>query len=187
MNATEYDLEMRRPDYSGQQKFLHWLSSIVILWALISGFYVALFDVPLAVKEWVAFVNVSLTTLYVPFFILRFYLSICYHRSTGAHYRSPAEYLALYVHRLIYLVIGVVLVTGILMMERAISVFDLFFIPQPLDNPDFIALSVTVHGWACRVLALLIGLHITAVIKHEVSGRSVLERMSLRVSAGQKT
>lgn len=133
-----------------------------------------------------AFVNVSLTTLYLPFFALRLYLSFRYQRSAGAHCRSLAEYLALFVHRFIYLVIGVVLVTGILMMDRAISVFDLFFIPQPLDDPDFIALSVTVHVWACLLLALLIALHVTAVIKHELSGRSVLERMSFRVSAGQK-
>jgi cytochrome b561 len=176
-------LKMKRPDYSGLQKLLHWLSAIVILWALISGFYVSLFDVPFAVKEWVVFVNVSLTMLYLPFFVLRLYLSFGCHRSAGAHYRSPSEYLALCVHRLIYLVVGVVLVTGILMMDRAISVFDLFFIPQPLDNPDFIALSVTVHVWACLLLALLIALHITAVIKHEVSGNRVLNRMCFRTLA----
>src|SRR5438046_770558 len=126
---------MNKTDYSGRQKFLHWLSAVVILWALISGFYVSLFDVSLVDKEWVSFVNVSLTTLYVPFFILRFYFAFVHHHSVSKRCHSLVECLALIVHVLIYLAVSVVLITGVLMMDRAISVFDFFFIPRPLDDP----------------------------------------------------
>ncbi|MGE8097381.1 cytochrome b [Pseudomonas fluorescens] len=168
---------MKTSSYTKLQKFLHWLSAVIIIWALASGFYVSLFEVDVSVKEWVAFVNVSLTTAFLPFFALRLYLSSSGRRSDTGRYRTVSEVLALCVHRLIYLAVSVVLVTGVLMMDRAINVFDLFSIPQPLEDPYWILLFLTIHIWACLVLAVLIALHITAVIKHEVSGRRVLVNM----------
>lgn len=168
--------------YSNQQKILHWISAAVILWALISGFYVALFDVAIAVREWVAFMNVSMTTLFIPVFAWRLYLALATRTSDALKTYTFAEYLALFAHRLIYLTVIVVLVTGVLMMDRAITVFDLFFIPQPLEDHRLIGLFLTVHIWSCAVLAVLIVMHVAAVIKHELAGRRILGRMSLAVS-----
>ncbi len=159
------------------QKFLHWLSAVIIVWALSSGFYVSLFDVALTVKEWVAFINVSLTTVFLPFFVVRLYIFLRRRRSDNTMHRSLGEHLASFVHGLIYLVVSMVLVTGILMMDRVINVFDLLFIPQPLQDPYWIQLFLKIHVWACVVLAVLVGLHMSAVIKHEVSGRRVLGNM----------
>ena len=55
--------------YSTQQIILHWLSAIIIIWATLSGFYVAFCHPDQPVKEWIGFFNVSLTTLFIPFFI----------------------------------------------------------------------------------------------------------------------
>ncbi|WP_347903418.1 cytochrome b/b6 domain-containing protein [Pseudomonas purpurea] len=168
---------MKTSSYTGVQVFLHWLSAIIIVWALASGFYVSLFDVALPVKEWVAFINVSLTTVFIPFFVVRLYIALRRGRSAEKTDRSKTERLASFAHGLIYLVVSGVLVTGILMMDRAINVFDVFFIPQPLHDPYWIQLFLTIHVWTCLVLAALIALHVSAVIKHEVSGRRVLASM----------
>ena len=81
----------------------------------------------------------------------------------------------------IYLIVGAVLVTGVLMMDRPINVFGVIGIAQPLSDPCLIALFVTVHTWACVVLSLLLAVHIGAVIVHEACNRRVLQRMSLRL------
>lgn len=57
---------MNTSAYSTSQKLLHWVSAVIIVWALLSGFFVAVFSVPASVKAWVAFFNVSLTTVYIP-------------------------------------------------------------------------------------------------------------------------
>jgi cytochrome b561 len=75
--------------------------------------------------------------------------------------------------------VSIVLVTGVLMMDRPINVFGLVEIPQPLGNSFLIAQFTTVHVWACGVLSALIALHVGAVIVHEICGRRVLRRMSL--------
>ncbi|MNJ44116.1 hypothetical protein D3C77_391550 [compost metagenome] len=80
-------------------------------------------------------------------------------------------------HWVIYLVISIVLITGVLMMDRPITVFDLFFIPQPLNDPYWIGLFFIVHIWSCAVLALLVAVHVAAVFRHEVVGHRVLKRM----------
>ena len=66
---------MNTADYSTCQKLLHWVSAVIIVWALLSGSVVAIFAVPASVKAWVFFFNVSLTTLYIPVFVVRVYCS----------------------------------------------------------------------------------------------------------------
>lgn len=171
---------MNKPNYSSLHKFLHWLSAAVILWALISGFYVSAVDVSFEFKEWISFINVSITTVYLPIFILRVYVTFTYHRSSHGMSRTANDYLALGIHLLIHIVVAVVLVTGVLMMDRDISVFDIFFITQPLDSPQLIELFFRIHIWACVILTLLLALHVAAVVKHELVGNKVLSRMLFR-------
>lgn len=85
--------------------------------------------------------------------------------------------LAMWMHLLLYFTITVVLVTGVLMMERPIVVFDWFTLPQPLESPLLTGTFNTVHIASCVVLAGLVSVHILAVIKHALTGRSVLGRM----------
>ena len=164
--------------YSGRRVLLHWLSAVIILWALVSGFYVAYYPVSASTEHWVGSLNVSLTTLFIPFFAWRAWLFVCQRRSRDAA-RSLSKRLATAVHALIYLSIGVVLVSGVLMMKSAISVFGLVRIPQPLGEPSLIALANTVHTLSCGALSALIALHLCAVLWHELCGRRVVRRMSL--------
>jgi cytochrome b561 len=94
---------------------------------------------------------------------------------------SLVEVLALFVHSSIYLIVGAVLATGMLMMDHPIDVFGVVEIAQPLSDPRLIELFATVHTWACVVLSLLLAAHIGAVIVHEACNHRVLRRMSLRL------
>jgi hypothetical protein len=86
--------------------------------------------------------------------------------------------LALLAHALIYLAIGVVLMTGVLMMDRSIEVFGVVQLPQPMMDPEQIGWFFTTHIWSCIVLSLLVLLHVGAVIVHELCNHQVLRRMS---------
>lgn len=165
--------------YSTQRVWLHWLSAAVIVWTLISGFYVASVNASPRLAQWVAFFNVSLTTVFIPFFVWRLFIFTSHARHTSVRAFDFMEKLALFAHTLIYLVISIVLVTGVLMMDRPIDVFGLVQIAQPLSDPELISRFLIIHVWACVVLSVLIVLHVGAVVVHELCGHRVLRRMSL--------
>lgn len=169
---------MKSERYTFNQVVLHWVSAAVILWTLISGFYVAIFNVTAETKSWVGFINVSLTALYIPLFVLRIYCSFMHGFSSYGRKRSLNEYMALFVHKAIYLVLGVVLVTGVLMMDRPINVFNVLMIKQLLTDAATIVWFTQVHIQACVVLLVLVAVHVGAVIKHEACGNRVLKNMS---------
>lgn len=171
---------MRTAEYSMSQKVLHWVSAVIIVWSLLSGFYVAVFSVPAAIKAWVGFFNVSLTTLYIPVFVLRVYCSFS-HGLDFSTQRSLQEYMALFVHKAMYLVLAVVLATGVLMMDRPINVFNLLAISPFVSDPATIASYTQVHVLSCVVLLLMLVLHIGAVVLHEKRGKRVMARMSFKV------
>ncbi|WP_160105278.1 cytochrome b [Pseudomonas izuensis] len=165
--------------YSGQRVWLHWLSAAVIIWTLASGFYVAMVEVPVRISQWVAFINVSLTTVFIPFFVWRLGIFVAHVRSMDLSILSVEKKLVFFVHTLIYFVVTVVLATGVLMMDRPIDVFGVVEIAQPLSDPALIARFFTIHVWSCLFLSLLIAVHVGAVIVHELCGHRVLRRMSL--------
>lgn len=165
--------------YSRSRAWLHWLSAAVIIWTLVSGFYVAIVQVPARLGQWVAFINVSLTTVFIPFFVWRLSLFLAHVRHSNLSALSLAGKGVFFVHAVIYLVVTVVLTTGVLMMDRPIDVFGVIDIAQPLSDPALIAGFFTIHVWSCLVLSLLITLHVGAVFVHELCGHRVLRRMSL--------
>ncbi|MHC8364819.1 cytochrome b [Pseudomonas sp. ZT5P21] len=164
--------------YSGQRVWLHWLSAAVIIWTLASGFYVASVEVPARISQLVAFINVSLTTVFIPFFVWRLGLFVAHVRHTNLSASSLEKKIVSFVHTLIYLTVTVVLGTGVLMMDRPINVFAVAEIPQPLSDPALIGLFLTIHVWSCLFLSLLIAMHVGAVVVHELCGHRVLRRMS---------
>lgn len=169
-----------------KQKLLHWVSAVIIIWSLLSGFYVAVFTVSEPIKAWVGFFNVSLTTVYIPVFVLRVYYSFSHGLDFSAQ-RSLQEYMALLVHKAMYLVLAVVLVTGVLMMDRPINVFNLIAI-QPFESPPAtIAWYTQVHVLSCVVLLLILVLHIGAVVLHERRGKRVMVRMSFKAQGLETT
>jgi cytochrome b561 len=175
---VEIELKMTVSGYSRQRVWLHWLSAAVIMWTLVSGFYVASVPVSPWIKQSVAFLNVSLTTVFIPFFVWRLFFFVSHARHLSVKPLSRVDSLVLFAHTLIYLNVSIVLVTGMLMMDRPIDVFGIFEIAQLLSNPELIALFFAIHVWACVALSLLVALHVGAVILHEACGHRVLRRMS---------
>lgn len=163
--------------YTCQQVFLHWLSAVVIIWAILSGFYVALFKVSPQIKSVIGFVNVSTTTLFIPFFLLRIYYFFRYGKPVVNKPKTLSAYLANFIHFLLYMNIATVLVTGVLMMDRDINVFNWFLIPQPVHQAALTTLFHQYHAFSCTMLALLVLLHVSAVFKHHLSGNKILSRM----------
>ncbi|WP_213875592.1 cytochrome b/b6 domain-containing protein [Pseudomonas sp. dw_358] len=160
--------------YSPVRIALHWLSAAFILWALIMGAYAGTLAEDAPLRTGVAALNVSLATLFIPLFAWRLWLRLRAERQAP---KTLAEHAAHWAHNLLYLLTGAVLVTGVLMMNRPIRVFDWLTLPQPLHDPALLHRLMQVHAGSCAVLGALVLLHVLAVIKHEASGRRVLRRM----------
>ncbi|MEA5206355.1 cytochrome b [Enterobacter mori] len=163
--------------YAWQQIILHWLSAVIIIWATISGFYVALFDVTPGLKNWMGFFNVSLTTVFIPFFVLRLWYMFRLGKPKEHAPATIATHVAHVAHMALYINISVVLISGVLMMERDINVFHLFILPQPISNLEVTQLCNKIHIFSCSTLGALVLLHILAVIKHELFGKRIMRKM----------
>ncbi|PWB31118.1 cytochrome B [Pseudomonas sp. SDI] len=163
--------------YSAAQIVLHWLSAVVIIWTLASGFLLGL-DV-LGRNEQLARFNVALTTVFIPFFVLRCVLRLIRPVNKLATGNATQALLAELVHALLYGVTALVLLTGVLMMRQPIDVFGWVQFPAPLDIGPLSAGLGSLHIGACVVLSLLVALHAGAVLLHTLAGRPVLKRMSV--------
>lgn len=167
--------------YSSLRILLHWLSAAVILWVLVSGFYVACIEVPTAIKASIAAFNVSLATVFIPFFAWRVALALRDAHVRRLKVRGRIEVIARLAHVSIYLVVGVVLASGVLMMDRPVSLFAWRQFGPLLSDPAWIARFLALHVQACLFLSVLLMLHIGAVIFHQVRGEPVLPRMGWRL------
>lgn len=169
--------EMER--YSWEQVLLHWISAAVILWVLVSGFYVAYAEVDEATRTWVGWVNVSATTLYIPIFVLRCVVR-AFKPVPASIDRNPLGRLAAHVaHQALYWLTAVVLLSGVLMMDHAIDVFGWWQIPGPTFDAVWHARWFTLHIASCFALAAVVLLHIAAVCLHQWRGHAIVRRMWL--------
>ncbi|MDR6352479.1 cytochrome b/b6 domain-containing protein [Pantoea sp. SORGH_AS_0659] len=156
---------------------LHWLSAIIIIWSLLTGFTVYLMSLPDAWEELISFINVSMTTLFIPVFVIRVVAALMLPVSPEPSLNRLNQKVAHAAHLLLYTVISVELITGVLMMKRDINVFDIVTLPAPLDDPSLTSLFTQIHVVTSLLLLLLVALHILAVIKHQFTGKNVLARM----------
>ena len=168
---------MQVDKYCWQQILLHWVSALVIGWAMVSGFYVSAFDVAPATAHLVGFVNVGLTTLFIPIFLLRWLMRWVKARPGAVNENRRARRVAHVVHEVLYWLTALVLLTGVLMMDRAIDVFGWFAISPLISDPSWLSTWLKLHVAANVLLTLVVALHVGAVVLHEVSGRKVLRRM----------
>lgn len=185
-NLSQFELEeivMSHNKYTRAQVALHWLSAFIILWSLCTGSYIALFNVSPGMKSIMAALNISMTTLFIPFFLARVFLRVNHLRKFSA---GPGELLANFVHNLIYLITGVVLLTGVLMMDRPITVFGVLSLPQLITGPQLLHGFHAAHQESTAMLGGLVLLHLLAVVKHELSGNRILKRMSFQASAWEQ-
>lgn len=163
--------------YSTLQKVLHALSALTIIWLLMSGFYAGLISEDAALKRLIGELNVSVSLSLAPFFLLR--LCVSFGRGYGAlvGVKNLMPWLVFFVHTMMYVSVVIVLISGVFMMDRPIIFFNVVTFSQPLSSVDMTGLFGRIHTPACGVLAALITLHVVAVIKHQLSGQSIIKRM----------
>lgn len=163
--------------YSIAQKVLHGLSALIIIWLLVSGFYMGLINKVEAYKHFISELNVSLSLLLILLFVPRLFVSFGRGFDAAKTSRQVMPWLVFITHTTIYLVVVIVLVTGILMMNGPVAFFNVISFPQPLHDPVWIERFTLLHTQACAVLALLVTVHVGAAIKHQLAGRAILQRM----------
>lgn len=167
---------MTKEKYCWQQALLHWLSAIVILWALASGFAVSMLDLdPLIIERLVRF-NTTLSVLFIPVFILRCYVRAVAPAPSDINGEGWKALLAHFKHLGMYTLTALVLLSGILMMDRDIDMW-LFMLEPMLADHFWRDLWFEVHGSSSVLLAALVLVHLVAVLRHELLGRRILRRM----------
>lgn len=176
--AISLDSSLPDSKYSVTARLLHWVSAALIIWATLSGLSVSLLDVNEKLAHWIADFNVSATLVFIPFFAWRIV-----HRlrqgipEYGDHVSITTQKIAICVHCLLYGLTSIVLISGVLMMDRSFSVFHLFEL-QPLFISELVTHGFEqIHVASSRLLGLLVALHILAVIKHQIGNTGVLQRM----------
>ena len=143
-----------------------------------SGFWLATLDSDSAVRGWLSWFNVSLTTVFTPVFALRLVHTVRSPRPAGLDVPTRQRKAAHTVHTLLYALTSVVLLSGILMMDHDINVFSLVTIPNPLQEPGWNRFFHGIHRHSCAALFVLVLLHVGAVVRHHRAGRAVLLRMT---------
>ncbi len=163
--------------YSLTARLLHWASALVIMWATLSGFMITLPGTSEHTKELIAHFNVALTALFIPFFCWR----VIHRMLKGAPVynvlSNKEALLAKVVHIILYLLVGVVLFSGLLMMDQDIVVFNVFKLDPLVQNASWINMFKSLHEFTTRLLAAGIVLHLLALVKHEIVGHKILTRM----------
>lgn len=153
-------------------RIFHWISAVIILWATITGTYISTFDTSKETTEVISFLNVSATTILIPIFIARILNRI----STDTNSKTKNR-IAEFVHDMMYVIISIVLISGILMMDREINIFNLATIPRIIMDKETNDMCHMIHTIFSRTLGVLVILHLLAVAKHEYSGNRVLGKM----------
>jgi superoxide oxidase len=163
--------------YSTTRIYLHWLSALVILWATVSGFGVELLPVDYPLRQWVETFNPQITSLFIPIFAWRVWLYLKspseQTRGTGSLQRRFAKL----THTLVYVCVSGVLLTGVMMMNHPVMLLGVMPLPQVLHSLTTLEDAHQVHHLLCATLAILVMLHLSAVLWHQLRGHSVLERM----------
>lgn len=168
---------MKNSSYCWQQKVLHWVSAAVILWILMSGFWLAFGGARGAAYHAVASFNVALGTLYIPVFLLRCWFLFRCRKPASVVPSVHLQLVARGVHLGLYCTTALVLFSGILMMNRPIDVFGWLTFGPMLQDAAWRELWLQLHRVSNVLLTTLVGLHVGAVILHELSGRRILRRM----------
>ena len=158
-------------------RVLHWLSATVILWAISSGFYILLVRPSQAVIHAIADFNVAITLLFVPIFIIRILVSYLLEKPATPQLRQRQQKIANRAHALLYLMVVIVLVSGVLMMERDMSVFGWFEVKAILSKGSLTQGFFILHRIANTVLFMLLVAHILAVVYHQIKGIPLMKRM----------
>ncbi|MBD1583943.1 cytochrome b/b6 domain-containing protein [Pseudoalteromonas sp. S16_S37] len=167
-------------------RILHWISAVVILWAMFSGLCVSLLSaqyveqtyVIQVAKHFITDFNVSLTILYMPLFVLR---AIHALRTKKPHYGETLSTVQIktanLAHICMYILVATLLCSGLLMMNRPFGVFGWITMMPIITDLQWLNVYSRIHQYSSYALLVFIFLHLGALLKHQYSGNQILKRM----------
>jgi superoxide oxidase len=158
---------------------LHWLSALVIIWALVSGLYVAFFCRHADIAHGISSFNASLTALMTPIFLCRAIYRLGYRAPPLKDLSLINIIVARTTQGLTYVFALISFSSGWLMMRQPITIFQIIEIPHPLHDPQWLHFFRAVHSYSNVVLCGLVFLHVAGVVKHQIAGQRMVQRMSL--------
>jgi len=171
---------MKNETYDLLSKLLHWTMASIIIYASIAGYMMHLVVDNQPVFSFLSVLNMSLATVALPLFILRY---------VWRHFRQtptmPSEVpelqkkVAKFVHSLIYQLMLVVFVSGFLMIKESYALFWLIEIDNPVKDSVVNDFFFMLHRYACLLLSLLILLHASAALKHHFINRNYVLKMMM--------
>lgn len=164
--------------YDALTRRAHWIAAVIIIYTMIAGYSLHLM-IGTNYFTFFSVLNMSLGTLVIPLMIVRYVWA--FFRPVvpyPADLSQPKKNMAHMAHEIFYLIIFVMLISGVLMLPHGFPLFWLIDIPQPVLNPAVNAFFFDVHRVACIAVSVTLILHIAAVVKHHViDKRNILSRM----------
>ena len=103
---------MNTARYDRLSRYLHWASAAVIIWASLTGFYLATLEPASNLRAWLSWFNVSLTTAFTPIFVARIIHATRTRKPASLDVPRWQQRLAHLVHALLYAMTSVVLASG---------------------------------------------------------------------------
>jgi cytochrome b561 len=164
--------------YDALSRSLHLIFAVIIIYASVSG-YSLIFIHDQGLHDFLAQLNVSLTTVLIILFPLRYGWKFFRTNPAPLHNSRPRQLaIVRFVHNLLYLNIALVLITGYLMVPDSYKFFGLVTIPTPFNQGSITDFFFMVHRICCLSLSGLVVLHLAGVIRHRMLYRdNLLRRM----------
>ncbi len=173
-------------DYTATAKVLHWLIAILIILQLLSAYLFLAFDnpslKPFAEALYYLHFNIGFTIL------LLFIIRVCWrltHKTPpyGSSIHPQEITIANMGHMAIYILIGILLLTGVLrynIHSGAFHYFNLITIPAVINTHNQIiysAIAIT-HNLSGDLLLAIVAIHVAMAIRHHIIDRNdILLRM----------
>lgn len=164
--------------YTQHQIILHWLSAIIIIWAIFSGFTVGFMPTNSNIKTLIAEFNVSITILFIPLFIFRVYLKFKHPNPAYTNMNRSRILLAINTHRFIYILIFVILGSGVTMLKDSYNIFNLFTLHPVVESKYIRVESQNLHIVSSIMLSALVFLHVGAATVHLIKRNEIFSRMT---------
>ncbi len=167
--------------YGTVSRFNHWIGALFVLTLLGIGLYFGTLPRGDELRYWKK-MHIAVGTVAIAFLLFR----VVWHMRTNLPQPMPQKpvlrLLTRAVHGLLLLGIVILVVTGPLSIwatGRSFGIFDLLQIPSPF--PPFKSWHEPledIHGFVANAMIGLIGLHVLAVLKHQLFDRdNILARM----------
>lgn len=174
-NAERQTLTSR---YSRATRLFHWLFAATIIYATVIGFSLDHIR-PASLKHLLSNLNMSIATILISLFPLRVLARVYWKAPEIDNPDARMTKVANAVHYILYILIGLVLASGFLMVPKGYYFLGILWIPTPFDRGEVTEYLFQVHRYACIALAALVSLHILAVLKHHFVGKNPIIRRML--------